>query len=90
MRRWTASNCVFANLGSRLGDFTTTPRIIPLLTRSPWRVMCVWWVETGAEWDEAADCLALLIREIGPSTRRYHDDASKIPSFDTLASEIGE
>ena len=30
------------------------------------------------------DCLTLRIRVIGPSTRRYHNDASKIPSFDTL------
>jgi hypothetical protein len=42
--------------------------------------------ETGAERDTALDCLALRIREnVGPSTRRYHDDASKIPPFYTLA-----
>ena len=35
------------------------------------------------------DCIALSIREVGPSTRRSHDDASKIPCFDTLTVEIG-
>jgi hypothetical protein len=88
MRRWTALHRVFAKLGPRLGDFTTTPRILPLLTRSPLRVMCVWCVETGAEWGAALDCLALRIREIGPSTRLYHGD-SKIPSFGALALESG-
>jgi hypothetical protein len=44
-------------------------------------------METGAEPDAALDCLALHIREIGPSTRRYHDDASKIPPFATLAKD---
>jgi len=43
----------------------------PLLTCSPWRVMCHWCVETGAEWDAAVDCPALRIREIGSSTRRF-------------------
>jgi len=49
--------------------------------------MCVWRVETEAERDVAVDCVALCIREIGLSTRRYHYDASKIPPFDTLAME---
>jgi hypothetical protein len=138
VRRWTASHCVFAKLGPRLGDITTTPRRFRLLTRSPRRVMCVryvgtkterdvavdclalrireigpstrpiscqrvedslfwrarrrkwrvfWRIGTQAERDAALDCLALRIREIGPSTRRYHDDASKLPYFDTLALE---
>ena len=51
--------------------------------------MCIWCVETGAERDAALDRLALRIREVGPSTRRYHDDASKIPSFGVLAVESG-
>ena len=46
-------------------------------------------METGAERDTALDCLALRIREIGPSARRDHGDASKIPSFDTLTLESG-
>ena len=33
------------------------------------------------------DCLTLRIRVIGPSTQRYHNDALKIPSFDTLTLE---
>ena len=36
----------------------------------------------------AADCLELRVPEIGPSTRRFLDDASKIPCFDTLTVEI--
>jgi hypothetical protein len=87
MRQWTASYCAFAKLGPRLGDITTTPRRFPVLMRLSWRVMCVWCVDTGAAQDAAVDCLALRIREIGTSTRRYHDDASKTPSFDTLALE---
>ena len=49
--------------------------------------MCVWCMGTKAEQGAATDCLALRIREIGPSTRRYHDDAPKISPFDTLAVE---
>jgi len=33
------------------------------------------------------DSFTLRIRVIGPSTRRYHNDASKIPSFDTFTLE---
>jgi len=51
--------------------------------------MCVWCAETKTERDAAVDCIVLSIREIGPSTRRFHDDASKIPCFDTLTVEIG-
>ena len=47
--------------------------------------MCVWCVEIGAE--RVADCLALRIRGIGPSTRRYHDDASNILFFGALIVE---
>ena len=51
-------------------------------------MMFVWCMETRAERGAAVDCLALRIREVGPSTQRYRDDDSKIPSFDTLAIEI--
>jgi hypothetical protein len=53
VRRWTASHCVFAKLGPRLGNIATTPRRFSLLTCSPWRAVCFWCVETGAEWDAA-------------------------------------
>ena len=34
--------------------------------------MFCWCMETKAEWDAAADCLALRIREIWPSNRCFH------------------
>jgi len=58
-----------------------TRRIFPVLERSPSKAAHTWRVETQAEWGAALDCFALRIREIGPSTRRYHDDATKIPLF---------
>ena len=33
----------------------------PVLTRSPSRLVSAWFVEAQAEWDAAADCLALRI-----------------------------
>ena len=51
----------FAELGPRKRDVTTTPRRYPLFTRSPSILICVWCVEAQAEWDAAADCLALRI-----------------------------
>ena len=51
----------FAELGPGIGDATATPRSLPVLTRSPSRLVCDWCVETQAEWDAAADCLALRI-----------------------------
>ena len=49
--------------------------------------MYVWAVGTRAEVDATLDCLTLRICEIGPLTRRFHDDASKIPCLDTLIVE---
>ena len=46
-------------------------------------------METQAERDTAVGYLAVSIRQIGPSTRRFHAAASKIPSFDTLTVYIG-
>jgi hypothetical protein len=65
----------------------STRRIFPVLARSQSKVARIRRVGTQAERDATADCLALRIREIGPSTRRYHDGASKNPYFDTLALE---
>ena len=45
-------------------------------------------LEDTSELDAAVDCLALRIRRIGPSKRRCHVGASKIPNFDTLTVEI--
>jgi len=49
----------FAELGARKGDVTMTARRFPVLIQSPSILVCVSRVETQAEWDAAADCLAL-------------------------------
>ena len=77
----------FAILGPRLGNFTTPPRILPVLTRSTSGLACVWCVETQVVWDAAVGCLAMRFSPNGPSKTRCHDDTSKIPSFDMLTAE---
>ena len=68
----------FAELGSRKRDVTAASRKFPVLTLSPTSLICVWCVETQAEWDAAADCLALRISqnwalENAMSRRRLED-----------------
>jgi hypothetical protein len=67
--------------------FVPARRRFLVLTRSPSKAVRIWRVGTRAEQDTAVDCLALRIREIGPLTQRYHDAASKIPSFGALTVE---
>ena len=45
--------------------------------------------KTLATSDPAVDCLVLRIRKMGPSNRRAHAGASKIPARDTLIVESG-
>ena len=78
----------FAELGPRKYDVKTTPQRSPVLTRSPSRLICVWCVETEAEWDAAVGWLALRFSPNGPSKTRSHDDSSKIPCFYTIDVEI--
>ena len=47
--------------GSQTDEPTPAPQLFPLLTRSPSRVVCIWCLDNRAEWDAAADCLALRI-----------------------------
>jgi hypothetical protein len=67
--------------------FVPAPRISSVLAHSPSKAALTWRVRTHAEWGPAMDSFTLRIRVIGPSTRRYHNDASKIPSFDTFTLE---
>jgi hypothetical protein len=67
--------------------FVPAPRISSVWAHSPSKAARTWRVRTHAERGPAMDCLTLRIRVIGPSTRRYHNDALKIPSFDTLTLE---
>ena len=60
--RYGALHCAFAKQGPQTDELT--PK------RSPSRVVCVWCLETQAEWDAAPDCLALGIRKNGPSNQR--------------------
>ena len=47
------------------------------------------WLKTLTASDAAVDCLVLRIRKMGPSNRRAHAGASKIPARKTLAVESG-
>ena len=62
--RRTASHCVFA-------IFVPARRVLPGLARSPSIAARTWRVGTQVERDVAVDCLALRIRQIGPSTQRF-------------------
>ena len=88
MRPRTASHCVFAELGPRIRDVTTTPRRFPVLTQSPSRLICVLCMEAQSEWDAAVGWLALRFSPNEPSKRRCHDGTSKIPYFYTIAVEV--
>ena len=83
MRPLTASHCVFAKWGHRLGNFTLAPRRFPRLAFSQWRVMCSWCVKTKAERGAAVGRLAFCISPNGPSNRRRHRGASEIRNIDT-------
>ena len=89
MRRKGALHFVFTKSGPQTDEPTPAPRRFPILTRSPSRMVCIWCLKTRTERDAAADCPALRIREIGPSNRRAHAGASKIPTFDMLIVEKG-
>ena len=74
----------FAELGPQKRDVTSAPRRFPVLTQPQSRLIYVWCVETQAEWDAAAGCLALRFSPNGPSKTVCHDDTSKIPCFGTI------
>ena len=78
----------FAEFCPRKRDVTTTPRRFPGLTLSPSRLMCVWCVETQAEWDAAVGWLALRFSPNEPSKMRCDDGISKISCFYTIAVEV--
>ena len=61
--------------------FVPTRRIFPGLARSPSRAARIWRVGTQAERDVAVDCLALRIREVGPSTQRFLCQRLEYPLF---------
>ena len=88
MRRWVGSYCVFRRIGPRKRDLTTTPRRLPVLTRSPSRLICVWCVETQAEWDAAVGCLALRFRQTGPRKRDFTTTPRRLPYFDKITIKI--
>ena len=88
MRRWDGSHCVFRRMGPRKRGVTTAPRRFAVLTRSPSRCVCVWCIETQAEWDAAVGCLAVSISPNRPSKTRCHAGTSKTPCFNTITVEI--
>ena len=72
MRRYGALHCAFAKQGPQTGELTPKPQRFQVSTRSPSRVVCVWCLEASAEWDAAADGLALRIRKMRPTIGDVH------------------
>jgi hypothetical protein len=61
--------------------FVPARRIFSGLAHSPSKAARTWRVGTHAERDPAVDCLALRIREIGPSARRFSCQRVNYPLF---------
>jgi len=71
IRPWTASHCAFAKLGPRRGDFRASASNILWFGELTVHSGTYMARESDAERDVAVDCLALRIREIGRSARRF-------------------
>ena len=87
MRPRTDPHWVFAKRGPRIGEYAPGPSNIGALALSTVTVCALLMFVNASSVGCGCRCPSLRIRQIGPSNRRAHAGASKIPAFDMLAVE---